>query len=162
MNEPQWQLAQLNVGRIVGVHMQDPVMQTFVDLLDHINALAEGSPGFVWRLKDENNNATSLNPFGDDRVIVNMSVWESLEALEKFVYKSQHFEVLKRRKEWFEKFGKPFMVLWYVPAGHRPSVEEAIQKLTQLQESGPSPAAFTFRERFSPETLKKEAPAANE
>jgi len=162
MNDPQWQLAQLNIGRIVGAHMQDPVMQTFVDLLDHINALAESSPGFVWRLKDDNNNATSLNPFGDDRVIVNMSVWESLEALEKYVYKSQHFEVLKRRKEWFEKFGKPFMVLWYVPAGHRPTVEEAIQKLTQLQESGPSPAAFTFRERFSPETLQKEAPAANE
>jgi heme-degrading monooxygenase HmoA len=162
MHAPQWQLAQLNIGRIVGAHMQDPVMQTFVDLLDHINALAEGSPGFVWRLKDDNNNATSLNPFGDDRVIVNMSVWDSLEALEKFVYKSQHFDVLKRRKEWFEKFGKPFMVLWYVPAGHRPTIEEAIEKLTQLQESGPSPAAFTFRERFSPETLKKVAPAPNE
>jgi hypothetical protein len=146
----KFHLAQINVGRIVGGNMQDPLMKTFVDLLDEINALAESSPGFIWRLKDEDNNATSINPFGDERVIINMSVWESLQDLENFVYRSTHVEVLKRRKEWFEKFGKQFMALWYVPSHHTPTVDEAVAKLDQLEKAGPCAEVFNFRMKFDP------------
>jgi hypothetical protein len=146
----QFHLAQVNIGRIKGVTINDPVMAEFVAQLDEINQLAEQSEGFVWRLKDDQNNATHFNPFNDERVIVNLSVWESIAHLEKFVYKSPHFEVLKRRKDWFEKFGKPFMALWYVPAGHHPTMEETIEKLTLLQNIGPTQEAFSFREKFGP------------
>ena len=117
MNEKAWHLAQINIGRILGETIDDPVMSKFVAQLDEVNALAEGSPGFVWRLKDEGNNATSFNPYNDNRIIVNMSVWETLEHLTKFVYQGRHAEVLRSRRDWFANFGKPFTTMWYVPAG---------------------------------------------
>jgi hypothetical protein len=154
MKKNSWHLAQINIGRITGVNMNDPVMKTFIDQLDEINALAEGSKGFIWRLKDESNNATSLNPFGDDRIIVNMSVWESMEDLQTYIYKGRHAEVLRNRKEWFVNFGKPYTAFWYVPAGQYPTVDEAITRLTFLQENGPSEYAFDFKTRFPAPTLK--------
>jgi hypothetical protein len=143
-----WYLAQINIGKMTGVNINDPVMKTFVAQLDEVNSLAEGSKGFVWRLKDENNNATNINPFGDERIIVNMSVWETFEDLSEFIFKGRHAEVLRQRKEWFVNFGKPYTAFWYVPAGHSPSVQEAIQRLTFLQENGPTSFAFDFKTRF--------------
>ena len=149
MQSKQWHLAQLNIATMLGSDISDPVMKDFVNALDAVNAVAENSPGFVWRLKDDSNNATNINPFGDSRIIVNMSVWESIEDLEAFVYKSQHADVLRRRKEWFSKM-KLYMVMWYVPAGTVPSIDEAKSKLYQLESNGPSPHAFDLRNRFSP------------
>jgi hypothetical protein len=146
--ERKWNLAQINIARMIGVNMNDPVMNTFVERLEEVNALAEGSRGFVWRLKDETNNATSINPYGDDRIIVNLSVWETMEDLMDFVFKGKHSDVMRRRKEWFENFGKPFTCFWYVPAGHAPSVNEAMERLEHLQQNGPSEHAFDFKTRF--------------
>ena len=143
-------LAQINVAKMVGVDINDPVMSSFVSQLDEVNAIAEGSAGFVWRLKGEGNSATDLNPFGDNRVIVNMSVWESMEDLRAFMYSGRHAEVMRQRKEWFVNFGKPYTAFWYVPAGHAPTVEEAIERLRHLQQHGPTPYAFDFKSRFAP------------
>jgi len=128
-------------------------MADFANNLDKINALAEASPGFIWRLKDDANNATSIQMFDDERIIVNMSVWETLEQLYQFAYKSMHAEFLKRRKEWFEKMGEMYYVLWYVPAGTVPGVMEARQRLEHLRAHGETPHAFSFSKRFGPEEL---------
>jgi heme-degrading monooxygenase HmoA len=147
----QYHLAQVNIGRIKGVNMEDPIMKDFADMLDEINTLAESSVGFVWRLKGDGNNATDLKPFDDDRIIVNMSVWESIDALKNYVYDSKHVEVMKRRREWFERFGKPFLALWYVPVGHEPTVEEAKERLQYIENQGFTPYSFDFRQPFSVE-----------
>jgi len=136
-------LAQLNIGRILAP-LDSPVMADFVNNLDKINALAEGSPGFVWRLKDEANNATSIHVFDDERILVNMSVWETLDQLYQFTYKTMHTEFLKRRKEWFAKMGDMYYVLWHVPAGHVPDVQEAKERLEHLRAHGETPYAFSF------------------
>lgn len=133
-----------------GVDINDPVMKEFVDNLDKVNAVAESSEGFVWRLKDDNNNATSINPYNDEQVIINVSVWESIEALENFMYKTFHSEFLRRRKEWFQTFGKVTTAMWWVPEGKFPTIEEAVQKLADLQQNGSSPAVFDFKKKFSP------------
>ena len=143
-----WHLAQINVAKIIGENIDDPVMEKFVAQLDEVNALAEGSPGFVWRLKEDNNNATSLNPYNDNRIIVNLSVWETLEDLLQFVYRGKHAEVLRNRRDWFVSFGKPFTALWYVPAGKVPTVEQAMERLQSLQDHGPTAFAFDFKTRF--------------
>lgn len=144
-----YELAQLNVGIIRGP-MDSPVMAEFVANLDRINALAEGSPGFVWRLQTPEGNATAIRPFENDRMLLNMSVWQDAESLRKFVYRSAHAEVMRRRREWFEKISEAILVLWWVPRGHRPSVEEAIARLELLRRDGPRPEAFTFRETYPP------------
>lgn len=138
-------LAQLNISRIIPATMEDPIMADFVAQLDTINALAESSKGFVWRLKDDENNATNFRPFDDDRIIVNMSVWESIEELMNFAFKSAHTLVMKDRNKWFEKFGKPATVLWYIDEGHIPTVQEARERLEFLQENGASEFAFDFK-----------------
>lgn len=148
----KFHLAQLNVGAMLAP-LDSPVMADFVNNLDKINALAEASPGFIWRLKDDANNATSIQMFDDERIIVNMSVWETLEQLYQFAYKSMHTEFLKRRKEWFEKMGEMYYVLWYVPAGTAPGVMEARQRLEHLRAHGETPYAFSFSKRFGPEEL---------
>lgn len=149
MNDNGWHLAQINVAKIVGENISDPVMERFVAQLDEINTLAEASPGFVWRLKDESNNATNLNPYNDQRIIVNISVWQSLDELMKFVYHGRHAEVLKSRRDWFESFGKAYTALWYIPAGKIPTVEEAMVRLKSLQEHGPTAFAFDLRTKFA-------------
>ena len=142
-------LAQLNIARMLAP-IDSPVMAEFVAQLDAINALADGSPGFVWRLKGAGNDATSLRPFPDDFIIVNMSVWESIDALKQYVYRSDHTKVLRERAKWFEKMGESHMVIWWVPAGHIPTVSEARERLMRLREHGESSEAFTFRSTFAP------------
>ena len=139
-------IAQLNIGRARGP-VDGPVMADFMALLDPINTVADASPGFVWRLQTEEGNATALRPYEDDRMIVNMSVWESIEALAGFVYRSGHVDVMRRRREWFEPM-KPYMVLWWVPEGTLPTVEEAKDRLAHLRDHGPTPFAFTFKASF--------------
>ncbi len=141
-----YQLAQLNVAQM-RLPMEDPGMADFVDNLDRINALAESSPGFVWRLQDETGNATDFRPFGDD-MLVNISVWEDAESLRAFVFDTAHKEIMKRRAEWFDRMEMPYVVLWWVPAGHQPTEQEAGEKLEQLRSQGPGPEAFNFRELF--------------
>ncbi len=143
-----YQLAQLNIAQMRN-SLEDPAMAEFVDNLDRINGLAEASPGFVWRLQDEEGNATSVRPFGDD-LLVNLSVWEDLDSLKAFVFKSAHSGFLKRRAEWFDRMETAYVVLWWVPAGHRPTEAEAGEKLELLRRQGPGPEAFSFREAFEP------------
>jgi hypothetical protein len=143
-------LAQVNIGRIKGP-IDGPTMAGFVARLDEINAIADRSPGFVWRLQTDAGNATYFRPYDDDRILVNMSVWEDLESLKAYVYQSAHAEVLRQRREWFEKFDGVFLALWWVPAGHRPSLQEMKERLAHLAEHGSSAFAFTFREPFPPD-----------
>ena len=131
-------LAQINIARM-RAPLESPVMADFVAQLDAINALAEGSPGFVWRLTGEGNDATSLRPFDDDFIIVNMSVWESLEDLRAYVYKSAHTAVMRRRREWFEQFEGAYVALWWVEAGHIPTVGEAKERLRTWRRTGRPP-----------------------
>ena len=141
-----YQLAQLNIARLLAP-IDSPTLADFVANLDRINELAESSPGFVWRLKDEAGDATAIRPFGDD-VIVNMSVWQDILALKNYVYYSGHLDVMRRRREWFERMAEAHMVLWWVPKNHIPTVEEALQRLDTLREKGSTQDAFTFREPF--------------
>ncbi|MCG6494127.1 DUF3291 domain-containing protein [Kitasatospora sp. A2-31] len=136
-------LAQLNVATLLHP-MDDPRIASFVELLAPVNAAADAAPGFVWRLvEDGAGDATGLRPAGED-VIVNMSVWETQEALWDFAYRSGHLEALRRRREWFARHVEAHMVLWWIPAGHRPSLDEAMDRLADLRAHGPSPRAFTF------------------
>jgi hypothetical protein len=141
--------AQLNIGRLQAP-LDDPGMAEFAGNLARINALAEASPGFVWRMQDEAiGNATSIpTPFGPD-VLANMSLWEDLASLRAYVYRSEHTGFLKRRRLWFEEFDGAYMVLWWVPAGHRPSLIEAKAALDRLACHGSTAAAFTFRRPFT-------------
>ena len=130
--------------------MDDPLIDDFRNNLDPINALAEASPGFVWRLQDESGNATNITPYPDPMVITNMAVWESIDGVADFTYRSGHLDFLRRRREFFEHDAAPFLVLWWIPEGHVPSMDEAMARLEHLREHGPSPHAFTFRHRFDP------------
>jgi heme-degrading monooxygenase HmoA len=145
----RFHLAQVNLARPLEP-LDSELLQEFVESLDPVNAVADRSPGFVWRLQTEEGNATSVPVFDDDSMIVNMSVWESMEALRAFVYTSPaHLSVMRRRREWFERM-EVHMALWWVPAGHLPTVGEAEERLTLLRAIGPSPDAFIFRRHFPP------------
>ncbi|WP_190809848.1 DUF3291 domain-containing protein [Flagellimonas sp. S3867] len=149
-----YNIAQINVARMIGVNIEDPVMKEFVDNLDKVNQLAENSEGFVWRLKDESNNAASFNPFNDEQVIINISVWKNITSLENFIYQTFHTEFLKRRKEWFNKYGKTHFALWWTREVDFPTIEESIDRLEHLQINGPSERAFNFKVKFpSPNEL---------
>ncbi|MEH6609939.1 MAG: DUF3291 domain-containing protein [Halioglobus sp.] len=143
----KWHLAQINVGTIRYLH-EDPRMSGFMSRLDEINALADHSPGFVWRLQSDSGNATDIDVGGEPLFLANMSVWESADALFSYVYKSMHQEVLVQRRKWFEKSQELYQVLWWIPAGHTPSAQEGLDKLELLKELGPSPRAFTFKTQF--------------
>ena len=145
----RFDIAQLNVGRAVAP-LDDAVMADFMNWLDEINALAERSPGFVWRLQGDSGNNTDLKVTGDPLFIVNLSVWSSIEALYDFTYHSDHRTVFKRRHEWFEPLGRPNTVLWWQHAGTLPTADEALARLDRLKRHGPTPEAFTFKDRFSP------------
>lgn len=148
-----YHLAQLNIGRLVAP-LDAPEIADFVAALDEINALADAAPGFVWRFQTASGDATAVRPYDDDRIIINFSVWESLSALHAYVYRSGHAEVLARRREWFARMAEAFLVLWWVPAGHRPTPEEAVARLEHLRRHGPTPEAFTFKQHFPPATLQ--------
>lgn len=143
-----YQLAQINVARMRGVTINDRIMQEFVENSEQVNRLAESSKGFIWRLKDESNNSISFNPFNDEQVIINLSVWEDIESLEYFTYKTFHTEFIKRRKEWFQKYGKAHYALWWIKKNEFPDLTESINKLELLQTHGPSQDAFTFKTKY--------------
>jgi len=140
------QLAQMNVATL-HTSLDSPDMADFVARLAPINALAEQSDGFVWRLQDDAGDATSYRPLGD-KVLVNMSVWRDIESLSAYAFKSAHVEVMRRRREWFERMESAYSVLWWIPAGQRPTVAEGIARLEHLRASGCSQRAFTFKEPF--------------
>jgi hypothetical protein len=142
-----WHLAQINIGKMVGPE-GDPRVQPFYDNLDRVNALAEASPGFVWRLVGEGNNATDLQPTVDPLMLINMSVWEDAESLFEFVYRTGHTLVMARRREFFERFDGAYMSLWWLPAGTIPTINDGLSRLWHLDRFGPSPHAFTFKARF--------------
>ena len=143
-----FELAQLNIA-VMKAPLESPAMADFVANLDRINALAEAAPGFIWRLQTEEGDATALRPLGDN-VLVNMSVWQDVAALNRYVYRSAHVEVMRRRKEWFERMAEAYLVLWWVPRGHRPTIDEASARLALLRAHGPTPRAFNFRNAFAP------------
>ena len=141
-----FELAQLNIA-IMKEPLESPSMADFVASLDRINALAEAAPGFVWRLQTEEGDATAMRPMGED-TLVNMSVWRDIESLNRYVYGTAHVDIMRRRKEWFERMRDASVVLWWVRQGHRPTVPEAIAKLELLRTRGPTAEAFTFRHAF--------------
>ena len=144
----RFHLAQVNIGRF-RAPLDDPIMEGFRTQLDPINALADRAPGFVWRLQTEDGNATAIRPYADDSLMaINLSVWESLEPLQRFVYKSSHVGTLRERRQWFEEIEGPILALWWIPAGQIPTVTEAQERLQHLEQHGPTPHAFTFRTPF--------------
>ena len=142
-----YQLAQSNVARM-RAPIDDPVMAGFVERLDPLNALADESPGFIWRYQTEEGNATEVRVFDDELILFNKSVWESIEALEAYVYQSNHVRAVQNRAEWFERSDRSPIVLWWVESGHIPTVEEAKSRFDRLWKDGPSADAFTFRNRY--------------
>lgn len=141
-------LAQLNIARpkfpIDSIGMAD-----FVNNLDPINTVAENSPGFIWRLKDDSGNASSIPVFNDPELIVNMSVWQDIASLKQFMFKTHHIDFLKRKKEWFVPLDSPSYVMWWIEEGHTPSVGEAEERLLHLREHGESDYAFSFKHSFN-------------
>lgn len=148
MSKAKQYIAQLNISKMIGVGIEDPIMKEFVDQLDEINLLGEQSKGFVWRLKSDGGNATDYNPYGDDRIIVNFTVWETAEDLKDFVYNTTHRLVMKDRKKWFENLGQPSYVLWHVDAEKMPTINDAMERLAYLQKNGASFYAFDFKNIF--------------
>jgi len=148
-------LAQVNVGRLVAP-LDSPRLAGFVAGLEPVNAVADEAPGFVWRLQTEDGNATAIRAFEDDAegadggILINMSVWESVEALAAFVYGEAHLAVLRGRREWFERMTDVYAALWWIPRGHIPTVREAEERLDHLREHGPTAHAFTLRQHFPP------------
>ena len=142
-----YELAQLNIGIVKGP-MDSPVMAQFAANLARVNALADAAPGFVWRLQTESGDATAIRPFEDENLLVNMSVWRDAESLRQFVYHSGHVEIMRRRREWFERMSDSYLVLWWVARGQRPTITQAIERLEALRRQGPHPQAFTFGQLF--------------
>jgi Domain of unknown function (DUF3291) len=148
----KYHIAQVNIGRI-RAELDDPIMAGFVNRLDEINALADASPGFVWRLQTNQGNATYFRPFEDERTLLNMSVWETVEQLRHFVYQTMHVELLRQRYAWFEKFAGAYAALWWVPPAHIPGIDEAKRRLAHLEAHGPTQFAFTFNSVIMPDEL---------
>jgi hypothetical protein len=144
-----WHLAQINIGKMVAPQ-GDPRVQPFFDALDRVNALAEASSGFVWRLVGEGNSATDIQPTVDPLLLLNMSVWEDADSLFQFVYRSAHTEVMIRRREFFERFDGAFQALWWIQAGTVPTINDGLSRLWHIDRFGPTAHAFTFKKRFPP------------
>lgn len=142
-----YELAQVNISRLK-FPLNSPELKDFVDNLDPVNASAEAADGYVWRLQSEGGDATDIKVFGDDWLIINLTVWRDPNALTAFMYQGGHREMLSRRREWFEKVAEAMTALWWVPAGHRPTVAEAEARLLHLRANGPTPYAFTLRTSF--------------
>lgn len=147
MTAPHYHLAQVNIARM-RAPLDDAIMAEFVARLDAVNALADSSPGFVWRLQTGEGNATDIRVYDDERILFNLSVWESIETLFEYVYRSQHGQSFKERLQWFEKPAQPNFAMWWIPAGEIPSPEEAKQRLDHLRTHGPTEYAFNFKTRF--------------
>ena len=146
-------LSQINIARMIAP-LRDPIMAEFVAQLDSINKLADNSPGFLWRLRTQEGDATSIRAYDDELILFNLSVWESIDAFKQFVYRSQHGEVMRNRKKWFQKSEGINMALWWVLIGHIPTVDEAKQRLQYLNDYGESAYAFSLRQPFlTPEPI---------
>lgn len=155
-NANKWHLAQINIGRL-NHPVDDPRVAEFMDNLDLINALGESSPGFVWRLKDESGNATAIRGFEDETILPNLTVWESIESLKDYVFKTDHAKFLRKRREWFQSMDDlPVLTMWWVPAGHIPTLDEARERVEHLAANGPSAYAFSFRPTFEPPDVAAE------
>lgn len=146
------QLAQLNIARMLAP-LGSKLMQEFEEKLDPVNQLAEQSPGFVWRFKEDNNNATSITIFDDDYWLINMSVWQSIDDLFNYVYKSGHLQIFRKKQQWFEPSKEKNMVMWYIEEQMFSSIEEAVDRLLYLREHGDTPYAFSFRSQFTVDDL---------
>ena len=145
-------LAQFNIAKMKGL-INSPVMKEFNDNLPVINAIADNADGFIWRLQEENGDATGFNPYDDPYLLVNMSVWADFECLKDYIMKTGHIEFLKRRYEWFEKIETPNHVMWYVEQDHTPSLEEAKERLAYITKHGDTPHAFSIRQYFNQDDL---------
>ena len=143
----KYHIAQYNLARLIAP-LDDPRVADFVANLDRLNRLADRTPGFVWRHQDENGNSTGTRVRGDPLIIINFSVWETVDALFEYAYRSEHVEMYRRRREWFELLREAPLVLWWIPAGDIPTVEEGEERLDHLRAHGPTPYAFTFKQRF--------------
>jgi hypothetical protein len=143
----RWHIAQYNLAKL-RAPLDDPLLADFVAAIDRINHLGDASPGFVWRHQTEDGNSTSVRPRDDSSIIINFTVWESIESLFEFTYHSDHVEVYRKRRNWFEHVEWAYLALWWIPAGHIPSVEEGEERLRHLDAHGPTPRAFTFKKRF--------------
>ncbi|MFJ3620029.1 DUF3291 domain-containing protein [Streptomyces iakyrus] len=152
MTEPTapYELAEVNIARLKAP-LDSPQLKDFVDALDPVNADADAADGFVWRLQSESGNATDVPVFGDSWLILNMSVWRDADSLTAYMYQGRHREMLARRREWFERVEEAMVTLWWVPAGHRPTVAEAESRLLHIRTHGPTPYAFTLRTQFPPQ-----------
>ncbi len=152
----RYHLAQANIA--YGIETLDhPIMSGFVSELDRINALAEKSDGFVWRLKSDEGDATAFKIFEDEKIIINMSVWDSIEALRSYVYSSEHLEILKQKRQWFEKPKSAHLALWWIPVGEKPAIDDAKYRLGEIQRIGPSEIAFNFVKPYPmPESMDAE------
>jgi hypothetical protein len=146
-------LAELNIGRI-RYPLDDPRMADFTNNLTLVNGIADRSPGFVWRLQDDGGNATGVRPFDDPLIIVNVSVWEGVEALERYVWQTVHKRFYGRRQEWFDRFEGPYFVMWWVSVGHRPTIQEAVGRLELLKQHGPTDQAFGWESLSSAQMWK--------
>lgn len=144
----KYELAEMSIARMKAP-LDSPQLADFVANLDSVNQLAERSPGYRWRLQTDDGDATALRPF-DEATIVNLSTWKDLKSLRDYVFSEGHVAIMRRRREWFEHLREAYLVCWWVPAGHRPTVEEAKQRLEHLRTHGPSEHAFTFKKPFPP------------
>jgi heme-degrading monooxygenase HmoA len=148
-NPENYYLAQVNTAK-VRFPLDDPRMADFVAQIRSVNAVADADPGFVWRLRGEGaEDATDIRPFEDERILITLTVWKSVEALSNYVYRSAHAGVMRDRKQWFEKSDQPILAMWWIPAGHLPTVAEAIERLEHLRSHGSTPYAFPFNKPFS-------------
>jgi hypothetical protein len=154
IDQPTYHLAQVNIG-VLRAPITSPEIAGFVEQLEPINAIADGSPGFVWRLQTEAGDATSIRAFDDQSVLINMSVWRSLEELRDFVYRSAHVDVLRRRGDWFERLSDAHLVLWWLPTDRLPTLEEAAWRIELVRRHGPTAEAFTFRTPFGPPVVAR-------
>lgn len=161
MTERAYDLAQVNIALPLEP-LDTPRLADFMAWLEPINALADSSPGFVWRLQGQGGDSTSLRGFGDDRIVINMSTWESLEHLANFVFKSAHVEVMRRRRDWFVPLKETYAALFWVPRGRKPTIAEAEERVARLREVGPSDFAFTFKKPFPPPGATASVPPRNE
>jgi Domain of unknown function (DUF3291) len=153
---PQYYLAQVNTARL-RAPLDAPEMADFVAQIQTINAIADDDPGFVWRLRSEGaEDATSIRAFDDERILITLTVWKSVEALSQYVYRGAHAAIMRDRRRWFERLDQPILALWWIPVGHLPTVEEAKERLTHLQHHGSTPVAFSFNKPFpSPDYVSK-------
>lgn len=144
-----YHLAQYNIARLMAP-LDDPQIADFMAALEPLNRLADQSPGFVWRHQTEDGDSTAIRVRGDPMILINFSVWEAIDPLFEYTYRTAHTHIFRRRLEFFEAHAQPYLALWWIPAGHEPSVEEADARLDHLREHGPTPHAFTFKQRFPP------------